>query len=265
MLLVGAAAQANPSQEVAKARAVYDQGEFEEAIRILEPLLYPKPLINDDPELVEAHRLLGGSYVLTQKPDKAKDEFESLLYIDPNFDLDPAVEDANVFAVFTETKRTIEKKLEIIRKQRERDAAKANKPSREITITNTVTVDSPWVNFIPFGVGQFKNGQRGKGAFFFTSEILLGGTSVILFTAQALEYGIPSRPIPPRDSEFLRTRQIIQVTSGALFLAIYGWGVIDAFANSKPKVVNTKKTERDLVVVPYVSPDGLGVSASWEF
>jgi len=90
-------------------------------------------------------------------------------------------------------------------------------------------------------------------------------------------YGIPSR-YSGNDSGTLKTLQILQVTTGSLFLVVYGIGVYDAFANQKPAYVEEKRSERPLTpapppakpktslnFVPLLSPDGVGLGAMGRF
>ena len=264
---------ATPSQELARARAEFDRGQYQAVIATLAPQLYPRQLIREETELVEAHYLLAVAYFYTNRLDRARQEVTALLYHDPGYTLDPVVESPDVYAFFEGIKGELRTKLEELRKQKEKEAEARRRPSREVLVTRVVHDRSPWENFIPFGVGQFRNGQPGKGWFFAASQFVSGGTSVGLFVAQAVQYGIPSRGVPLSDIDGLRTRQVAQIGAGAVFLLLYGWSVIDAYANQKPRVEETRE-ERPIIseqriplVVPFVSAtgEGGGVALHWKF
>ena len=101
-----------------------------------------------------------------------------------------------------------------------------------------------------------------------------------LFSYQAVQFGIPSHypsDYTAAQRDAFRTRQLIQVGGGALFLVTYLWGVIDAFTNQQP-AITTRRTERpltpertspgassSLLITPVVGPDSVGLGATWRF
>ena len=261
-------ASANPSQDLALARSQFERGQYKKVIDVLTPQLYPRVQLREEDELKEAHYLLGVAHFFLDHRDKARQEFTALLFLDPRKDLDPAVESPEVYAFFEGIKSELRQKLEELRRQQEKAEADKSQPVQERVITRTITEVSPIGNFIPFGYGQFRNGQPAKGTFFLVSQMLTGGTSLALFTFQAVQYGIPSK-VPPEDKNLVRSIQITQIVTGGLFLVFYGWSVIDAFANQKPKEVTTEKVQpiqSDLQILPMVTPEGdVGAVARWRF
>jgi hypothetical protein len=272
-LLAAGRAGADPSRDLLKAKSEFEQGQYRAVILTVEPLLYPNPLLRAEKELVDAHFFLGMAYFYTDRKDQARTEFAALLYTDPDYKLDPVMESPEVYAFFEDIKRSQQDQLEERRRQLEKEAEAKRRPSREVLVTRTIRDRSPWENFLPFGVGQFRNGQQSKGYAFLVGQLMTGGTSLGLFVAQAVQYGIPSRGVPLSDIDGLRTRQVVQIGAGAVFLLLYGWSVIDAFANQKPKIEETKEerpiTELDRpppLIVPWVAPEGGGgVVFTWTF
>jgi hypothetical protein len=266
-----ATGHATPSQELARARAEFTRGQYQTAIAILAPQLQR---IREQAQLIEAHYLLFVAYFYTNDHKRAREEIGALLYHDPDYTLDPVVESSLVYAFFEGVKNDLRLQRDEWRKKKEQEAEARRRPSREVLVTRVVHDRSPWENFIPFGVGQFRNGQSGKGWFFAVSQLVSGGTSVGLFVAQAVQYGIPSKGVPLSDIDGLRTRQVVQIGAGAVFLLLYGWSVIDAYANQKPRVEETRE-ERPItltdspvpLVVPFVSAsgEGGGVALHWTF
>jgi tetratricopeptide (TPR) repeat protein len=267
------AAQPAPTQSLARARAEFERGEYQRVIETLSPQLYPHALLREEDDLEEAHYLLGVAYYYLARRDLARQEFTALLFLDPSRSLDPATESPEVYGFFEGVKSELRGKLEEIRKQKERDEEARRLPQRERVIERTVHEISPWSNFVPFGYGQFRNGQAAKGVFFLVTQTLLGGTSVSLFSWQAVNYGIPSYYPPGTDLDQLRRFQTIQVVTGGLFLVTYIWQVIDAFSN-QPERITTTETERpitpaaapsSLLLSPVVSPGQVGLGATWRF
>jgi hypothetical protein len=275
-LIASRVAAGNPSRDVAKARAEYERGNFQAVINLLAPEM---PKISDRDEMIEGHWLLGASYVYVGKFEEAKREFSELLFIDPDFKVDPLMVDADVYASFDTTRTELKRQLDEIRRLRAEEEARKKRPSVETVIEKEIRSDPPWMNFIPFGVGQFRNGQRTKGYVYLAIEAALAGTSIGLFAAQAIQYGIPSKvPNDEDEIQLVRTMQVIQIAAGGAFFIVYGIGVADAFSNQKPKIT-TRTYTRPLpsssdsavqpsslvpIVVPVLGPGFVGVAATWE-
>jgi hypothetical protein len=251
---------------VDSAKNAYRRGSYDQVITILTS--GSAQLAGRD-DRVEAQYLLALAYMNSspKRPDLAKSAFTALLYEDPDYTLDPDAEAPEVYALFSSTKQDNEQRLKELREKLRQEELK-KLPIREITIETKIERRNPWGNFIPFGYGQFANGHRGKGTIFAISQGVFGGISFGLFAFQAVAYGIPSR-IPPEDVDAVRTRQIVQIGTGGVFLLLYAWSVIDAFANEQPKTTETRR-ERSIQpegarLTPYVGPDVVGLGASWEF
>jgi hypothetical protein len=114
--------------------------------------------------------------------------------------------------------------------------------------------NSRMVSFLPFGAGQFQNGQSRKGWSFFAAQAAFGAISLGALTTNFLAYGFrPTLRCEPgmesdrgncpegyhrstdRERSELLTK--IQVGSGVLFFATAIWGVTDAILNFQPEVV----------------------------
>ncbi len=264
-----ALAAANPSQDVARARGEFDQGNYKDVIGLLVPQLYPKPLIGDEGELKEARYLLAEAYFFSDQREKSEEQFVALLFIDPTFRLDPVLEDPDVYGFFEDIRKKRKTELEEIERIKREAAAAAARPKTQIIIERELHDTSILPNFIPLGYGQFRNGDRRMGYVFLISEGVLFGTSLGLFLAQAIQYGVPSM-YPREDESALITRQAIQVGTGGLGLLIYGIGVVHAIYSMKPSIVETRREipiekPKTSFVVPLLTPDTVGVGVTWEF
>lgn len=258
-----------------RARAQFVRGEYQRVIDTLTPELYPTAKITDIEELKEAHYLIGSAHFFLKHRDLSRQEFVALLFLDPQRELNRAVDEPLMVEFFKSIKDELHDKLEELTRQKAIDERERNRRNATIEITIERTIREPGStigNFVPFGYGQFRNGDKGKGTFFLVSEAVTGGLSLSLFTYQAVTYGIPSRYETSSDADLLNTIHIVQVISGSLFLALYGVGVYDSFANQKP-LIEEKRTERPIApnnptslrIVPVLAPDRLGVGAEWSF
>ena len=132
------------------------------------------------------------------------------------------------------------------------------------------------VNFVPFGAGQFQNGQRTKGILFAAGQGVTGATSLGVFLYLAGKYGLSAR-VPLEDGPNIRRLQQIEIASGALFFGVYIWSVVDGYVNFKPRVQidvdpqllkelqkKTPKKSASLHFGPVLFPSGAGLGLSLE-
>src|SRR5262245_9953817 len=156
-----------------RGRTAFGRAEYQRAIEILYPMLYPDVLLDSEGEIVQAHRMLGVAYLFENKPDEARREFRKLLELRPDYRFDPLLDPQRVVdffdGVLAEEKATIAKieqrrreREKLIQQKRERDAQRLALPPTIVRYER----HSFTVNFVPFGAGQFQNGQRRKGWFF---------------------------------------------------------------------------------------------------
>ena len=164
---------------------------------------------------------------------------------------------------------------------REREAARLRMPPTIVRYERHSFV----VNFVPFGAGQFQNGQRRKGWLFLGAEAVLGAVSVGAFATNLSLYGLaphrgckmeqsagvecPPAQIDHGQEDTSRTLVGVSVVSGGLFWAVAIWGVIDAIYYHQPEVLlpDGAKVARGSASLmgPRLtfSPNGLG--AAWAF
>jgi hypothetical protein len=279
--LTGRMAAAQPVPRTSKeslklASAAFQRGEYKKVVDTLTPELYPRMLLRSDEDQKEAHYLLGVSHYYLARRDLARQEFIALLYVDENYTMEPAVESPEVYAFFEGLKSELASILEERRKKKQREEELRRLPQLERLVERTIHDVSPWGNFVPFGYGQFRNGEPGWGVFFLTTQTITAATSISLFTWQAVTYGIPSRYAPGTDLDRIRRFQTIQVVTGMAFFGSYIWSVIDAFRN-QPKRVTTTESVRPykppppppsaslLEITPIASPGAVGLGATWRF
>ncbi len=291
-LLVGAATPlgATPQEKLSDARQKFLEGDWESTIAIVAPLLYPVRALASADELTEAHIMLGVSYFETKDEAAAEREFEEALRIDPDIELNPDLYSAEVVSFFNELKKKLGDDIARA-KERARRAAEWARYQRLIESSKQVTVEQRplWVNFVPFGVGQFQNGHRKKGFAFLGTELVLGGTSLAMFAVQWSRYGIPLE-IPADELDFAARLQQIQIITGVGFFIVYAVGVGDALWYHEPRKVTTTPLDPSLLppppefddpnegarpradaatshlrLLPMAGPDRAGLVLHWEF
>jgi hypothetical protein len=248
----------SPSQEFERGRTAFLRGEYERAVTIIYPLVYPDLRLESEVEVLQAHRMLGVSYLFENKQTEARDEFRKLLELSPDIRFDPLLDPPKVVEFFNGIVREQQAQLgdiEIRLKKREEEL---NRHVGQV-LERRIERRSYIVNYVPFGAGQFQNQQRGKGWAFFGAEAGLASISMAAFVTNFAIYGArPTRgciggvPDPSQistapgvcptslidHSAENRSRKIqdVQIMSGVAFFAVAIWGVIDALHNFQAEV-----------------------------
>lgn len=252
-------AAVNPSQEFGRGRTAFNRGEYARAIELLRPLLYPETRLESEGEIASAHRMLGVAHLYERQNAEAADEFRKLLQLRPDYRMDRLLDPPMVVDFFNNVLK--EQEVELADLERKRRQAQEDERRRldalragPTFVVRNYDRNSLVVSFVPFGAGQFQNGDRTKGWFFLGSEAALAAVSVGALATNFALYG--ARPplrcemsaeaaagvcpegfkeSPERArSELLKK---VQVLSGALFFATAIWGVTDAVLNFQPRVL----------------------------
>jgi tetratricopeptide (TPR) repeat protein len=295
VLAAAAPAQATPSQDLARAREAFRRGDFATALPLLNYLLYPTPRLAQTSDLVEAHVLLAVCAFETGDRETATREFEEALFLQSDLDLQgnalfskPSIE------FFAQTRAAVEERSR--RDAEQRSLAEERERLRKYRESLIVYEVRPYyVNFIPFGAGQFQNRQRGKGLAFASAEVATGALSAGIWLYLVGQYGYGGR-VPPEDAANVLLLQQIEIGSGVACLGLVAWGVVDSLLNYKPRAqiegddsllpdlvpppdrspkarpkpkTNPRPTPgsapSSLRLAPTPLPGGVGASLSWEF
>lgn len=246
------------TEELQRGKNAYDRGEFGRAVAIIRPLLYPENRLQSDTQIVLARRVLGVAYLFEKKSSEAQAEFRKLLQIDPDYHFDPLLDPPEVVDFFNGVRKEYSKELAQLEAKR-RDMEKARERYREecekarggpTVIEKRVGRNSFAVNLIPFGAGQFQNGQRNKGWAFLAAESALGAASIAAFATNLAVYGLnPKRScrheavatacapgdIDHTDENRSHLLTQVQVATGAAFFAAVAWGIADAIYFYRPE------------------------------
>jgi hypothetical protein len=246
VLLVATAAAAqkpvDPATEFAAARRAYEQKRYPDVIARLRPLIYPNILVTSEEQVVDAHKLLAISLLMSGDREAAKKEFVSLLGYRPDYVLDPGADPPAAAPFLEAVRRELDQRTRAARDQRVRDEERrrleellARRPvvyvDRPTVVERIVDRRSRFPLYIPFGYGQFDNGQRGKGWFFLGAESALLGATIATFAVYQAGQGDWRRS----DQNTIRALQWSNAVCGGAFVAVALWGIIDAVRNAPPR------------------------------
>lgn len=275
-------AAATPAADLNEARTQFRSGNYQSTISLLSSVLYPKAQLTGKGQLAEAHLLLGVAYLETGNVKGADQEFEEALFLDPTLKLDPLVFSTRAVDVFDHKKRQLEDRFEVEERLRQ-EAAERERLQFIVANSRVIEQRSYYINFLPFGLGQFQNKDYGKGTALLVSQAVLGGTSFALWGLQVFRYGFPG-DVPLEDVNLVNTMQVAQITTGIGFYALYAYGVIDSLIHYQPVIIRPhdpeylKQLEKEfelqqkkkakttsLRLMPTLGPDHAGLGLSLEF
>lgn len=280
-----ATASATPQEELDAAKAAYRKGQYQKALPLFNALLYPPPP-RIGGELAEIYLALGVCRYQTGDTAGAQREFEQALALNPGSKIDPAiVSDPKVIRAFDDTKLAIKQRLDD-EAERKRKADLAKLRASLIGFEQ----HSFFLNFAPFGIGQFQNHQAGKGVFLATTQGLALLCSVSIWTYLVNRYGIRSNRVALEDGPQVRMLQQLEIGSGIAFFGLWIYGVVDSLRNytpqtraaiddnllppelrdpegaapKKPAAAVKPKTSYLRRLTPLWVPGGAGIGVSWE-
>ncbi len=241
-----------------RARQAFRNGEYGQLRPLLEPTLEPKPRYEREEARFEARALLGaGAFFEAQAAREAsqrdalqrmaKAQFLALLRERPDHVLDPLIYPISVLDMFEQVREEHREELERLR----RDPKLAADPGLEtIYIERMVRKRSYALNFAPFGVGQFQNGQPIKGTLFAAGQgVALAINVTSYFVILGLRgsssgdtfYGTGDDGVSGDYALALGWRQAMLISLG-VFTALYGWSVADALWHYEPEQVLQLRT-----------------------
>lgn len=198
LLLSAAPLQAlSPPEEMGRALRLFEAGKYQAAIRKWEGLLNNLSLV-DPVEIARTHMYLGISYFTIDERRSAEEHFQDLLNFNPQAELDPLYSSPKTRAFFERIKK--DRLAELQKRRQEMEEQLKNRrsappspppapPAVPPAVSTVPLLAAPaapfpyYYNFVPFGMGQFKNGKTGKGIFFLSLE---GVTLATALTALAL-------------------------------------------------------------------------------
>jgi hypothetical protein len=271
--LLLALALATPSSDLKRARDRYEFGAYSDAAAAVRQLLAAAQDLPESQQ-VEAWRILGLSEYQLGDRGASRAAFVNLLSVDPDYTLDPFLVPPQIVEFFDKIKADAEPQLQPLRdrrrelKEQERlaeearrkllaeEAIRAGPPTKLVVVQEHVYI----LNFLPFGAGQFQNGDATKGTIIAVSQVLLAATNLGAILAHNAIADDPSRrcsvssptncsnpPIPDSDRQLLQNIDVVKYVSAGLFWAVYIYGVADALVHYVPRI-ETEVTSRQAIL-----------------
>ncbi|CAN5623902.1 hypothetical protein BH11MYX1_BH11MYX1_25580 [soil metagenome] len=280
LVFVGAA-HAAPNDELDQAKAAYRGGQYSRALPLFNALLYPPPPKLASPkDLADAYLALGVCRFETGDTPGAKREFDQALSFDTDVRIDPLIiSDQTAIDAFNQTR--VDREQRTAAEQERKRKADLRKLRESIIGFESHPL---YLNFVPFGVGQFQNKQPGKGIAFAASEVVTLTVSASIWIYLVNTYGIRSTRVRADDAVRVRSLQQIEIGSGFAFLGLWVLGAVDAYLHYKPQTraeidesllppelrdldkpgPKNKAPQASIHIVPMLTPDGAGLGLSWE-
>lgn len=243
-------ASAQVDEDFRAAREAYSGGDLPAAIRLLEPLVGAAvPSIEDRVLVREARKYLAAAYVIGGRVEDAEQQFRWLL--DENREeleamrLDPRVFITEVRAVFERVQAAMIAEARQAAAETDAERARQEALRREALIAllaqaqeHEVVVENPELPmFVPFGVGQFVNGDEGLGWTFALSEGFFALASFATMSA-AIYVDDAYRQMDGRIvggyDLLLEGLWIANAVSGLVFLVLAVTGIVEARLSWQP-------------------------------
>lgn len=245
-------ARADQQSELAKGEQLYKDGDHLHAEEFLAKAIDGASPTITDPALVNKGRMIRGAsdMYLGRKADAIR-QFEEILRSDPKFAPQPLFFPQGVLDEFEKTRKRLE--------QEAIDKAKGDKTTRDLLACKTtlgelntkykslaawasservVHSNSRIVATIPFGVGQFQNGDTALGILFLSTETIAAATAAISY---AVHYSIPQQPADVNKAKSAESAsRIANLVSVGTFVALVVGGVLQAHLAYVPETYEVR-------------------------
>jgi hypothetical protein len=267
-MLAGAPAHADGRAELEKARASFLARNWTDAEERLRVLLDPRTGLKERTLISQARMYLGASLLSQHKKDEAKEVFEKLVLDDPTFDPDPLSFPGEAINTFIDVRSSLLEQIKSAqqtaarlaaekraREDAEREAQRAWLEKVKAQASEEKITDRHYrvVASIPFGVGQFQNGQPALGWIFLGTQVAaVAGTVATYFMygyARSRENEELRRPdydlyqLAPQYHRRAEDLRVVNLGFAGAFLAIAAVGIAQAHLAYVPEVREKKKRE----------------------
>lgn len=264
-----AAATGDESAAFAKGRKLYEDGKHSEAAQYFAiEIDGAKPSIKDPPLVNRGRMIWGASDMYIGRIAEAREQFERILRSDPKFEPDAILFPEGVLAEFRRVRDKLEKEAADKAKQDEKTKRIAALEAEVAKLTaqveglrafsqkeSVVTRRSRVIASLPFGIGQFQNGDVALGIFFATTETLALGAASVSF---AYHSSLPRDPVDANQARSAATAaRIVNWISIGTFVSLAVAGVAQAHVAFIPETrqTRTRPLPKGLAqVVPLAAP-----------
>lgn len=284
LLLAAGAAHADPLGDLEKAYGAYAAHKYDDAEARLRALLDPQTGTLKEPDSVaDARMYLGAVLIAKGRKQEASEVFERLLREKPDYEPDKLRVQLDAVDAFIDVHTRLRAELDRIQAEKvqgeQADKAKAEALRQKAALRlatleklvgeeRVVEHNSRWKALLPFGVGQFQNGQSDWGWVFLSSETLLAVSSAV--AAAVSVYDQAQR----NDAQRIRGDELAAATynqnaqaaawvadalAGGFWLTAIV-GAVHAELTFVPETVSVRKRPLPpLSIVPVVGPGAMGL------
>jgi hypothetical protein len=240
--------------KLASVVSLYEAGKYAECAGDLSRLLAPdeKNRLRER-EVIETARIYQAACLIgSGKPEAADEPLRAA--IRSNMQMRPP--DSLVFpppvidrflrvrqSLYDEIKKAEDQRVDQARKaaeiQAERERAENERVAalERLATSETVIIrNRRWIAWVPFGVGQFQNGNEGLGWVFLTGETALAATALTSLGMQSYLEVEANRLKNPDNNAVLRTWNTLLHVSSYAFLGVAALGVAQAHVAFVPQV-----------------------------
>lgn len=249
-------ASADDASELERGKNSYDAGRYQEGVDRFSAMLDEKnPDGLRDPDAIKRARAYYAACLIAVGNVKEADrQFELILRDDPAYRPDPVVFPGKVVDRFTDVRARVQADIEAkaAADRKARDEARLAQAAylrtlAELASKETITErHSRWIALVPFGVGQFQNGQTALGWAFLTSETLAvvsSGISTGVYLAKLKEAAEAPDVRRYTLNDELSTWNMRKNVSLGIFSALAVAGIVHAELTFVPDVRETKPRE----------------------
>lgn len=243
-------ARADEIDDFIAAQNEYVNGDYPRAARDLVALLARGDSAAVRTVRPVARKYLAASYFALRREADAHQVIVDLLEEDPTARLDPVQFEAAFVRLYDNVVQQMRPTLDRILSerslaQRQTEVERANRQRLITQFLDTearVQLVPRWQMFVPFGVGQFANGQSSTGAIFLSLEsIFIAGSVAAAIVDQTLASPIrpagqwdPTDTVDSERAALAGTMRVLNWTSLALFTATAIVGIIHANVTYAP-------------------------------
>ncbi len=276
-------ALADAQSDLEKAHGAYVAHKYDEAEARLRALLESKKSPLKDPDSIADARMYLGAVLLAEgRKDDAGRVFEQLLLDKPDYQPDPlrvsldatdALIDARsrlrdrLAALQAEQVRKVQEEKARVEAERQKAASRLAMLEKLASTESVIDRHSRWLALVPFGVGQFQNGQETLGWVFLSTEVLAaaascGGAGVSIYEQLQANAAVQRHDILEASSYEQRAQfaAIVADGFGAAFMAVAIGGIVHAQLTFVPERRETRKREiPPLALEPMIGPGVLGI------
>jgi hypothetical protein len=276
-------ARADEQVDLEKVRAAYIGKNYDEAERRLVAILDPTNGAHDPQVITQARMYLGAVMLAKGKPDQASQVFEKMILDDPTYEPDPLSFPTAAIDLFIDTRARLRERLnaeaqERVKREAERRAKEEEKKRKDAARTallekmateeKVTETHSRWVAMVPFGAGQFQNGERALGWTFLGLESALVIGTLVCYPIYVTDLQYRTEAYNAGDrvraNEYIsraNTVRIVDLSLAGAFAFVAAVGVLEAQITFIPqKVEEKKRVVPDVAWQPTVAPssDGRG-------